>query len=268
MQKNSPLRYPGGKAQMGKPIAKQFDEWGYVDYNYIEPFAGGSAVALYLLYSEMAESIWINDLDYGIYTFWTSSVRNADAFIQMIEDADVNIETWHHWKNVNNNKEFHSDLEVGFSTFFLNRTNYSGIIDGSPIGGFDQSGNYKIDCRFNKKELIRRIEKTSAYTDRIRITNLDARAVIKNSKEIDNSVLYVDPPYVQQGSRLYYSNLKESDHKEIKEHLFECGTPWILTYDRHPLIEELYESVGFNTPEIRYSARKKRTEREILIAKN
>jgi hypothetical protein len=37
-------------------------------------------------------------------------------------------------------QEEHDDLEVGFATFFLNRTNRSGILNGGIIGGRDQVG--------------------------------------------------------------------------------------------------------------------------------
>ncbi len=48
-------------------------------------------------------------------------------------------------------------LDVGFSTFFLNRTNVSGVIKGGIIGGQEQQGEYKIDARYNGQNLIRKL---------------------------------------------------------------------------------------------------------------
>ena len=39
-------------------------------------------------------------------------------------------------------------LALGFSAFFLNRTNRSGIIEGAgPIGGYTQTGKWKVDAQ-------------------------------------------------------------------------------------------------------------------------
>lgn len=54
-------------------------------------------------------------------------------------------------KNILLNSEKHSMLEIGFATFFLNRTNRSGILKAGVIGGKAQLGKWKIDVRFNKK---------------------------------------------------------------------------------------------------------------------
>ena len=43
-------------------------------------------------------------------------------------------------------------LGLGFSTFFLNRTNHSGILNGGMIGGKAQTGDWKLDARFNRSE--------------------------------------------------------------------------------------------------------------------
>ena len=68
---------------------------------------------------------------------------------------------WEKQKRIYENTR--SEFLLGFATFFLNRTNYSGVITGGPIGGFEQKGQWKIDARFNKKSLIDRIERISYF---------------------------------------------------------------------------------------------------------
>lgn len=81
----------------------------------------------------------------------------TEDFINIIKSTTIDIDTWHIQKNIRKNLTDYSILEIGFSTFFLNRTNRSGIIDkAGPIGGFKQNGNYLIDCRFNKESLIKK----------------------------------------------------------------------------------------------------------------
>lgn len=69
--------------------------------------------------------------------------------------------------------------ELGFAMFFLNRTNRSGILDAGPIGGYDQSGTYKIDCRFNKEVLIKKISKIAECKNSVRIYNQDISAFLR-----------------------------------------------------------------------------------------
>ena len=93
----------------------------------------------------------IRDSDYTIFCFWNSILHETDEFVQLILDTQITMDEWHKQKAVRNELDTHSSLEIGFSTFFLNRTNRSGIIDkAGPIGGLSQQGDYPIDCRFNK----------------------------------------------------------------------------------------------------------------------
>ena len=77
---------------------------------------------------------------------------------RLIRDTPVTIDEWHHQKHVFSHPADYSFVQLGFATFFLNRTNRSGIVQGGVIGGLRQNGTYKIDCRFNKTDLIQRIE--------------------------------------------------------------------------------------------------------------
>lgn len=71
-------------------------------------------------------------------------------------------------------KDQASLLDLGFSTFFMNRTNRSGIIKAGVIGGYAQTGNYKMDARYRKDKLMKRIRRIASYADRIELHNEDA----------------------------------------------------------------------------------------------
>ena len=155
----SPLRYPGGKSKLTKQIISLLETNNYNHGIYVEPFAGGAGIALSLLFNNYVDRIHINDLDTSIYSFWKAVLENNKEFIQLIRDTPITIEEWKHQRSIQDNPENASVLELGFSTFYLNRTNISGIIKGGVIGGYNQSGNYKMDARFNKENLINRIKK-------------------------------------------------------------------------------------------------------------
>src|SRR5690625_1246846 len=155
----SPLRYPGGKSKLTKQIISLFETNNYNNGVYIEPFAGGAGIALSLLLNNYVDRIHINDLDISIYSFWKAILEDSEKFIQLIWKTPITIDEWKFQKNIQENPESASTLELGFSTFYLNRTNISGIIKGGVIGGYSQNGNYKMDARFNKEKLVDRIQK-------------------------------------------------------------------------------------------------------------
>ena len=174
----SPLRYPGGKRKLAKFIADICHENNVMDH-YVEPYAGGASVALYLLFNGYAKRVTINDLDKSIHAFWHTVLNHNDKLCDKIEKTPVTIENWKFVKKVQQNKDTASLFELGFSTFFLNRANYSGIINGGVLGGVNQDGKDLIDCRFNKKALIRRIVEIEKKKSQIDLYNMDAIELIK-----------------------------------------------------------------------------------------
>lgn len=209
---------------------------------YAEPFAGGAGAALKLLVDEVVRRIYINDLSPGIAAFWRSVFTETEALARMVEDASVNIDAWHRWRSVFEAPGTSSTLELGYATFFLNRCNRSGILSARPIGGLDQTGRWKIDARFNAKELASRIRLLGAYRKRVRITELDARDFLRLLEDEDASTFaYVDPPYIVQGADLYLDGLTGEDHRELAELLRVSRLRWMLTYDVHDSItDEFY----------------------------
>lgn len=125
----SPLRYPGGKAKIADFIKQVVKDNDLLDGVYVEPYAGGAAVALSLLMDEYVSRIIINDKDRSIYAFWHSVLYDTDHLCQLIEETPVNMETWRIQRELQSpeNKETVNLLILGFSTFFMNRTNRSGI---------------------------------------------------------------------------------------------------------------------------------------------
>lgn len=270
----SPLRYPGGKGKIAK-FMKQFVKENFeAPPVYVEPYAGGAEIALTLLIEGFVKEIWINDKDFGIYCFWFSILNNTKEFIEKIEDTQVNITTWRKQKNIYKNQDKYTKLDIGFATFYLNRCNFSGVIKGGPIGGIKQTGKWKIDARFNKKDLIRRINKISEYKDNILIYNDDTIDLLeKNKKIFKKCLLYLDPPYYDKGNQLYTNHYKAHDHEQIAQCISQLKGKWIVSYDNVPEIVNLYKFVSphnireFN---ISYSAAEGKNKRgkEIMFFAN
>ena len=264
----SPLRYPGGKNRLAKFIAR-ICERNNVNGHYIEPYAGGAAVALYLLMEKYVSEITINDKDRAIYAFWHSVVHHSDALIALIQKTEINIKVWRKQKTILENKEHEPLLQLGFATFFLNRTNVSGILNGGPIGNIHQTGTYKLDCRFNKEVLIERIRGISKCRDKIRVECMDAIDLIKKIEQevnIANSIFYFDPPYYLKGESLYMNHYNGNDHAVLGDAIRSIkGIQWIVSYDDRLEIRKIYSGFRKKMYELVHSARSSHLGKEIIF---
>jgi DNA adenine methylase len=237
----SPLRYPGGKNCIFPFMSKYLYENNLIGISYAEPYAGGAGLALRLLFEEYVNNIYINDLDPSIYAFWKSILLRPIDFCEWIEKVDIDIDNWHKYKIIQNNYLTADSFELAKSTFFLNRTNISGVIKGGPIGGIHQKGKYKLNARFNKQQLIQKILKIASFSDRISVSNHDGLEFLRRLKRLRKDVLiYLDPPYVVKGSDLYMNFLKKSDHIELRNTIRKMNKPWIISYDNNDFILDLY----------------------------
>ena len=154
----SPLRYPGGKAALSGFLAETIKINDLVGCSYYEPFAGGAGAALKLLAVGVVSEVHLNDLDPRIFAFWKAALNETDRFIEAILSVPVSVDEWHRQREICRAASASKPFELGFATFFLNRCNRSGVISGAaPIGGYHQSGNWKIDARFNRTRLADRI---------------------------------------------------------------------------------------------------------------
>ncbi len=252
----SPLRYPGGKGKLAAYIKQLFRHNKLCDGTYVEPYAGGAAVALSLLLEGYAWEIVINDIDPLVYSFWWAVLNDTESLSKKIRDTNVNMKTWEQQKNVHKCADCHSKTEVGFATFFLNRTNRSGILTGGVIGGLKQTGPYKLDARYNKDDLLTRIDLIAQYKGRIKLFNLDASDLIEKLKpELPQKCLiYFDPPYYNKGKILYSNFYEHDDHVQMASLIRSLQCPWIVTYDNMPEIKKMYFGNPFEEFDISYSA--------------
>lgn len=266
----SPLRYPGGKLKIVDYVKRLFEMNNLMDGIYIEPYAGGASVALTLLFSEYANRIKINDIDRSIYAFWHSVLNETDDLCRLIHDTPVTMEKWEQQRIVQAHKHDTELLELGFSTFFLNRTNRSGILSGGVIGGKNQDGNFKIDARYNKVDLIERIESIAEYKDRIELTSMDAVELIKQYKRTPaaKTFCYLDPPYYVKGRDLYLNYYNDDDHRAIANAIKKYKGKWIISYDAVDFIKGLYQEYKQKEFYLSYSAGNPSKGKEIMVYSN
>lgn len=265
----TPLRYPGGKGKLAGYVKRLMKANRLLDGEYVEPYAGGAAIGLELLFHEYVSRIHINDVSRPVYAFWKSILVDTEAFCRRLSDTPRTVETWKEQKKVFSAQAEHDDLTLGFAAFFLNRTNRSGIFNAGVIGGLDQSGPWKIDARFNASELMHRVVSIARMRDRISLTCQDALTFLKAgvSRWPDKTLVYLDPPYYVKGRELYYDYYRHEDHEEIARFVINGidKQRWIVSYDNVDAVRELYLGQRSLVYDIHYSARSARQGSEIMF---
>lgn len=265
----TPLRYPGGKGKLAPYVKELMKENRLLDGEYVEAYAGGAAVGLELLFHDYVSRIHINDLSRPVFAFWHSVLHHTDRLCEMVRDTPLTLKAWDRQKRVFSHQDDFGDLDLGFATFFLNRTNRSGILNGGIIGGRDQTGPWKIDARFNRDELIFRIESIAKMKRRINLTRMDALEFLKAGTPTwpAKTLIYLDPPYYVKGRDLYYDFYRPEDHAALAE--FVTGKlqrqRWIVSYDNAAAVRKLYQGSQRITYSLGYSARDWREGTEALF---
>lgn len=264
---DTPLRYPGGKSQLIPFVIELLKENNLFYGEYAEPFAGGAGIAMKLLLDGYVDRIYLNDIDPAIYSFWRSVLHHTNELCELIEQTEITIEEWHKQRQIYAERDFTKDIKLGFATLFLNRTNRSGIIKAGVIGGLNQDGNYKLDCRFSKSDLIRKILRIASYRKQIKLSRLDAVNFV--NKVIPNTgattLVNLDPPYFRKGQELYTNFYRPNDHAKLAKAVGAIKKHWMMTYDDTPEIRDLYAQYPMYGSSLNYSAQLKRVGTELLV---
>lgn len=265
---NSPLRYPGSKANLVDWVVSFLEENALKGVEFVEPYAGSASLSLNLLSRGVISSAMLFERDPLLFSFWYSVFNRTEELISLIERNSVSMETRAELAWLLKLDHVHDDVvQMGFAGLIFNRTSFSGVLHAGPIGGASQNSRYKVDCRFNKSELIARIRACSDFSERVQVYFGDAVKALSDARNVDcsNRLFYVDPPYYLQGPKLYRYHYSFSDHIRLSEVLSEVGFNWLLSYDDHPAIRHLYRKFAHFQPSLRYSTKVPKKEFELIL---
>ena len=267
MLTKTPLRYPGGKSLMTSLFIEMFEINHLEHITYAEPYAGGAGTAINLLLGNKVNRIFINDANIGIYSFWTAILNDTRRFVDLILTVPLTLDEWriqHGLLKTANAPSF----ELGFATFYLSRTNRSGILNAGPIGGSSEekqvSATYQLGCRFNRNDLVNKVLNISERRKNIVVSNKDAIKFLKNLKG-EGKFVYLDPPYYVKGKSLYLDYYSEKDHSLLAQYLKSTNKfSWVLSYDNVEAIRKLYSDYELYEFDLKYTANLKKTGAELL----
>lgn len=264
----TPLRYPGGKQRLAPFFLELLVENSLVGGHYVEPYAGGAGVAMELLLSNKIGHIHLNDSALPIYLFWKSVLHRSEELCRRIYNASLTVDEWKKRKTIVQDPLGQDELDVGFSVLYLNRCNRSGVISGGLIGGLEQKGTWKMDARFPRNELIRRIEVIASRKEAISLQNWDAEKFMLEYIPMlpENTLVYCDPPYFEKCGRLYMNHYKKDDHfrlaKVIQDKLVR---KWVVSYDGVPDVLDAYSNRRTFLYDLQYNASRVYKGKEVFI---
>ena len=267
----TPLRYPGGKSKCFPLFARIIEDNNLRGVTFIEAYAGGAGAAISLLLRGYVSELILNDLDPAIYAFWRSVVESPADLCRLIKSKRISMAEWKRQKAIYDSPPPGDYLTLGFAAFYLNRSNHSGILGARPVGGMRQAGAYTIKSRFNKTTSIGKIERIAEHAAHIRVFNLDAISLLQRLDGLvdpNRALAYLDPPYVQKGPALYLNHYRSGDHAKLRDAVFACDIPWVLSYDYDPSIMELYSDHGclLYRSDLRHTITGNTAARELIIS--
>lgn len=265
MRDASPLRYPGGKWRLSSFFERLIDLNFTKPPTYVEPFAGGASLALSLLISGKVSEVFLNDLDPSVHAFWRSVLEHTDELCLLLETTPVTAIEWARQKRVYAAGVKSGTLGLGFATFFLNRTNHSGILNGGMIGGKSQAGEWKVDARFNRGALVSRLKRIAALKDRVHLSNRDAIEFLEDHNRGRNKLVYLDPPYYRAGRALYLNAYRPEDHVKVRDSVLQLSSRWVVSYDDVSTIRRIYKGYRSRSLSLLHTARTARQGKEVMF---
>jgi DNA adenine methylase len=263
----SPLRYPGSKADFADTF-KSIYESKHAGLPLVEPFAGSAAISLAMLAAGATPHATLVERDPLLYCFWKCVFERPKDLVEGFLELPITLKTWHKFQPLLgiDAPTKRNTLSLALAGLFFNRANFSGILDGGPIGGEDQSSEYKIDCRTNKSDTIARIVQISEFASNVTVKFGNGLDQVKHDARRSRVFYYVDPPYFVMGHRLYRYHFRHKDHKDLAAALNRASFPWVLSYDHHHVIEFLYEDCHVRRHSFLYSAKNSKRHQELVIA--
>jgi len=249
------FRYPGGKSRLLKPIKETLypllDKAGV----YVEPFVGGGSVLIQVAKDFPHAKLVVNDKDERIFCFWSlfqhGNEDQIKSFYKLVKQKPT-VKLFKQLREDGVENRF-DPVEQAYHAIFFNRCTFSGIATSGPIGGYEQKGKYKVDCRYNPDRIISDFEKLrDLFMGRVYVSNLKAVDLMEIYDIHKEKAMYLDPPYYVKGSGLYPVHMKPDEHVELSRYL-KTKDNWLLSYDICDEIDEMYEWADKIPLDARYS---------------
>ena len=247
------FRFPGSKAQLLVPLTPFLDRLLQGRKTFHDVFTGGGAVALLVAKRHPRLDLRLNDLDPDLSAFWrVVAADGVEGFCDQLRIRPT-IELFFELRRATPKTE----VDRAFRALFFSRCAFSGLLNGNPYGGNRQMSPNKVFSRYHGARLVQQImEAHKLLTGRTVVTCVDGADYVRRHP---TAPMYLDPPYFEKGDRLYRQRMSLTDHLGLADALRRASN-WVLSYDRSPVIEELYAWAQCHAVGARYSVTGKKTK--------
>lgn len=227
---------------------------------YREPFVGGGA----LFFHMERKGSWINDVDRNVVNVYrtvsdphtNTELRKAliaakDPTTEELRDMAKQLQAY---AEAPEEKDYYPEVEMSRMFFTAMRFSARGRIYGGTIGHEHWVGSPRNQKQFSRYDLANNIRKAHTYLKSAKITLGDFLPVVTAPGK--GVFLFLDPPYYEMKEGMNYTDT-DGIHSRLCVALRETKHQFLLTYEDHPTIRELYAWANVEVIETSYNSRAK-----------
>jgi len=243
----SPFRYPGGKTWLVPEVRQWLLAAKQRPAVFIEPFAGGAIAGLSVAAENLAERVFLSELDEDVAAVWETIFHGPDKDVSGLSKKIIGFDVTLENVKAILGKNPSLTKDKAFRTIIKNRMQRGGIMAaGAGVAKTGESGK-GLNSRWYPETLVKRIEILRGLRATISFEKKDAFDVIRRFSDNPNACFFIDPPYTaggkKAGSRLYSHN--EIDHEQLFALMASVQGSVMMTYDDAPEVRQLAECYGF-----------------------
>jgi len=227
--------YFGGKQRLVKTILPLLPK----HILYVEVFGGSAAV---LLNKPPSPVEVYNDIDRLLVNLFMVVRDHPREFARRVQSLPYSRLLYERWqRQLKNGRLTGKQLEQAVRYYYMLRSSFFSHVEK----GWRFAT--KTDEASRLYNSIGEVETIARRLQHVYLDHLDFRRCIRNWDRPD-TFFFLDPPYF--GTVPYRKGIKAftaQDHEDLATLLRDVKGKWLLTYNDHPRIRELYASYGFKT---------------------
>jgi DNA adenine methylase len=196
-----------------------------------------------------------NDINGDLINFWRYIKYHPEAFHKELEQYMASRELF---KEMIEQKP-RTDLERAVLFYYKLSCSFGGL-----SRSFALRGGSNIIPLFNEEK----VRKASERLKNVVIDNLSFEKII-TKYDRDFTFFYVDPPYYDKEDVYDRDSIDVfTQHKELRKLLGKVKGKWLLSYNDHPQVREMYKDYDIQEAETLYSLSGKTIPKTEILIKN
>ena len=227
---NSPFKWVGGKSRLRKQIISLLPKHTC----YVELFAGAAWV---LFGKPLSDVEVLNDIDQELITFFRVVKEKPKELIASFEWELVSRAEFQRLASLDSAQL--TDVQRAHRFYYLIMAGWGGELKYPRFQTSISDGGHGNRLIGALETLQERIKPVHERLKTVIIENLDWRKCLERYDR-PNTVMYIDPPYPENGAN-YAHNMRDwKEHQELAERLHKTQCKWILSSYDVPEIRSMY----------------------------